>query len=204
MAVTFLPIQQGSGDPSPTNVRPIIAPLNITGIGEIWGGSFDVRTGVITENRAKKLFDGNLSSDDIGITVAEYVTQISWVPYISIGTLNGTFMSDTLKYSGGGQPYLIWRSSAAPRMFMGLPTDVTTIAKAIEWFANNPTTVIYYLATPITHTLTPSQYAEACEQLHVPKPNTELMSRRHNLETPHIATATGAVASFSTDIAAPL
>jgi hypothetical protein len=40
-------------------------------------------------------------------------------------------------------------------MFLGLPDTVTTKAEARAWFANNPTEVIYELATPFDIDLTP-------------------------------------------------
>ena len=43
--ISFLPIQPGEGSPSPVNVRPIYAPLNIDGIGEVWGGKLDINAG---------------------------------------------------------------------------------------------------------------------------------------------------------------
>lgn len=46
--LNFLPIQDGTGDPSPSNIRPIHAPLNIDGIGEIYGGTLDTNKGILS------------------------------------------------------------------------------------------------------------------------------------------------------------
>ena len=44
-------------------------------------------------------------------------------------------------------------------MFLGLPTTVTTKAEARQWFADNPTEVVYPLAEPLTYQLTPTEVA---------------------------------------------
>lgn len=216
MAFKFYPIQQGTGDPSPTNVRPIVAPLNITGIGQIWGGEFDLLSGVLT---------ADMAMIDLGT-----LTWRSWVGYnndtiyfsadlpLSKDADNVSGLANCIcsAYKKAEHGITLYRGTEdrvyiVNSTYLGLngkvyvrDTDYDTYDMTSVKTAMNGVQLAYELATPITHTLTPSQYAEAYEQLHIPKPNTELMSRRHNLETPHIATATGAVANFSTDIAAPL
>ena len=108
--VTILPIQSGSGDPSPDNVRPIsgrtganvyVSPTeNVADattyavafgdVGTVYGGTLDVVSGVLTVNRAIV---------DLGVltwhktTDAEYGTIIFWAADAGLikATTVGTF-----------------------------------------------------------------------------------------------------------------
>ena len=54
--ITYEPVQLGSGDPSPDNVRPILpaTTLNIGGVDvPVYGGTLDATTGVLTVDRAE-------------------------------------------------------------------------------------------------------------------------------------------------------
>lgn len=180
LVIEILPQQSGSGDPSPDNVRPI---SGFTGVniyhesaydpdadptysiswqdeaGTVYGGELDVTTGVLTVNLAKKVFDGSLQSSEFGFSALAQSSQVAWASYPSIGVKNEAFICDTLEYKAidGNQAFTICNSSSAPRMFLYLPNTVATKADAITWFSNNPTTVIYPLATPLTYQLTPTQ-----------------------------------------------
>ena len=179
---TITPVQSGSGDPSPTNIRPISgwdganvwvqaeadptaeATYNVswqTEAGTVYGGSIDVVSGVLTVDRAIFTIDGTESDNDIGVTTSTGFTQISYVPYISVGKGNETFVCNKLtnvSVSNKGL-YKIWNnnSTSSVRMFLGLPDTVTTKAEAHEWFTNNPIEVVYELATPTTYQLSPTQ-----------------------------------------------
>lgn len=79
LVVPFTPVQSGSGDPSPSNVRPITGwtglniyhsgedtsdPLTIpvswqTEAGEVYGGELDALTGILTVEWAKYVFIGD-------------------------------------------------------------------------------------------------------------------------------------------------
>lgn len=99
LSVPFSPIQSGSGNPSPDNVRPI---SGLTGLsvyvspttaqadattyavdwnseaGTVYGGTLEVVTGVLTVDRAYKAFDG---TEDWGIVNGAYFMTV-------VGTLN--------------------------------------------------------------------------------------------------------------------
>lgn len=63
----------------------------------------------------------------------------------------------------------------------------------------------YKLATAVAHSLSPTQLAQAMEQLGIKLSSTLIDARRRILlNTPHIVTASGSIASFNTDMKAPL
>ena len=132
-----------------------------TEAGTVYGGNLDLTTGVLTVTNVKYTLDGNTVENDIGLSISTGFTQISVVPYQAVGKGNETFLSnnfETVALANKGEGK-IWNnnSTTSIRMFLGLPDTVTTKAEAITWFSNNPTDVIYELATPQTYQLTPVQ-----------------------------------------------
>lgn len=122
----------------------------------VYGGTLDVVAGTVTVDRALMTIDGDYGGS-MGITPLSNCTQVSISDYISVGVGNDNFVANTLKFSGASEGlHCIWNSTV-PRMFLGLPTSVTTKAEALAWFASNPTTICYHLATPTTLSLTPAQ-----------------------------------------------
>lgn len=143
----------------PYNGNVTTIPLGQT----VYGGSINLTTGLLRITKVKVVFNGDTPESDLGITVNAEFSQVSWAPYITIGKGTGVFKSNIFKdvlatYKG---LYKIWNNryltTPVPRMFMGLPNTVTTKAEAVAWFANNPTEVVYELATPIEIQLTPTQ-----------------------------------------------
>lgn len=171
LTVELLPIQAGTGTPSPQNVRPITGhdSVNVTDTDgdsqsqsktvtlphTVYGAGVGVTSGSGKENMGIITFDG--TQTDLAVTVLSDYTQVAWTGYPSVGVANGRFWANILEYvsinqGGLGKIY----GSTAPRMFMGLPVTVTTRAEAQAWFASNPTTVVYELATPTDLSTTPT------------------------------------------------
>lgn len=114
--------------------------------------------GDVTRRLSSVTLDGNLNPNNLNVTVLSDFTQVGYLPYISIGVgghsrflCNKNFVFGS---SGAGSIYNSGMESA-PRMFLGLPASVTTAAEAVAWFANNPTTVLFYIATPTTESADP-------------------------------------------------
>ena len=100
-----------------------------------------------------------------------------------------------------------------------MPSNNEVITMTNNWLQEHPTTIVYKLSTPITHQLTPQQLETFIGQNNIwsnadrveveydlAESNDELYRRRNIILRgyPHIETASGNVASFSTDIAASL
>ena len=172
--------QQASGTPSPTNPIPITTytSLNLSHSGAdtsnpnitnipfgqtVAKGTLNVTTGVLEITHGVAAFNGNTPISELGLTMATGYTQISWIPYISLGKGTEAFLCDTLEFVSINNQglYKIWNNmhlvTPTPRMFLGLPDTITTREDAIAWFANNPTTVVFELATPITVQLSATQ-----------------------------------------------
>lgn len=164
-------VQEGSGDPSPENVRPIagFTGMNLhmndmviavdwqTEAGTVYGGMLDVLTGVLTVTHGMIVYDGSQNWTALG---AGYYRQLTGM---KLGLNNDESLCDKLPfidrttapgiqlgYSGNNSPSVYIRQAEA---LLG----VTTSAELKSWFADNPTTVVYPLAEPITYQLVPQQ-----------------------------------------------
>ena len=208
--VTFLPIQAGTGDPSPSNVRPISPGLTITGIGDIYGGYLDVAHGTVVETwgytdigeaywNASGSTPGGFYSGSVGTIIPYKIssgTQMLCTSYAVVGpaSANNYYGSDlTLRFYATG----------SYRELYIVDTDYSSAYA----FNNHVHGVMlaYELATPITHALTSAQLAEAMRKLGVESPSMLARRRRLVMAQPHLASATPAnPVSFAATLAAPL
>lgn len=120
--------------------------------GTYYGGSVDCVTGKITLTHKKVVFDENLPLSDFGLEAITGYARISYVPIQSDGKANTEFVSNTLHFiqpNATKNVYDIWNTITVPRMFIALPDTITTKQEAIAWFEDNPTEVVYELATPL-------------------------------------------------------
>ena len=127
---------------------------------DVYGGELNVTTGLLTITHKKVIFDENFPLSDFGLEAITGYARISYIPVQTDGKANTSFLSNAFKYvqpSDTKNIYNIWNTTSVPRMFLSLPDTITTKQQAIDWFASNPTTVIYELATPIEIQLTPTE-----------------------------------------------
>ncbi len=157
------PLQEGSGDPSPENVRPISGwdsivvthndtaytiPLDET----VYGGSLDVTGGMLTIDRALATFDG---SEDEGWAIS--------VNNEKNFQAQAKALSGLVKNQGGGlsDKYLVFGkmpyNQSVPYIrasntmwYEGVVGSFADIDAFKAYLAENPFTVCYYLAEPIT------------------------------------------------------
>ena len=174
-------VQTGTLPPSPSNVCPISGFTganihvaddetphiidNVTAItwqteaGTVYGGSLDVTSGVLTVTHAITTLDGSQGSSSFRVSAKTGYTQTEWYDYRAIGIIGATIISDKF-FSTDGIPTVLYGVGGSPngeRCFFGLPDTVTTTAEANTWFENNPTVIVYPIATPTTYQLTPTQ-----------------------------------------------
>lgn len=124
--------------------------------GTVYGGTIDVRTGVLTVDRGFVTLNGDYAYQANG------QTSITTRAFINInGKANGTanFISD--RFAVMAISDAVGKVSGRPGsngVEFYLPHDVANTAPAIQaWFANNPTQLCYELSTPLTYQLTPQQ-----------------------------------------------
>ena len=169
LTVSIEPVQAGSGDPSPTNVRPItgwtgcnihVSPTTTGGTvypvswqseaGTVCGGTLDVTTGLLTVNKilfSRSVADMNNSNNYPGWINC---TELENVYGVTIG-INGVIY--TTGNIGASFSYNV--SNGRRTIFLGRGTYGKT---QNEWKSEYPNLIVQFLlqlATPITYQLTP-------------------------------------------------
>jgi len=181
--ISFLPIQEGSGDPGIENVRNIRAPMNIDGIGEIYGGELDTQTGVLTETWHVFTFNSSSRAFNSGMG-AEYswfenrvVVQNSHLPFKTTpteGDANGFFnIGDWRRGAIAGKNRgFVATANEVSAVFPVLDTtiDARTKAGRDAFYAyltdlGIVPTIVYKLKTGISHQLATAQLRSAIRQL---------------------------------------
>ena len=132
----------------------------------VYGGTLDVTTGTMTVDRVMVTFDGSQPNNQFNFdSLQSYApprNRISWTLIYTIGAISGAYISDTLI---GDTAYvsapLIWHVSnsnaGVARMFIGVPSSITSVTDWQAYVTEHPISVVYKLATPQTIQLTPAQ-----------------------------------------------
>lgn len=168
LKVGFEPVQEGSGDPSPDNVRPITgwAGANVTvnedvldiafpsSAGTVYGGTLDVVTGELVVNRAM------VDMGDLTWTYRSGNAVFSGVK--SDMPLNTPLVCSTYAYStasvvGSMPDKSIWNRGNAYNVHNIIIKDTAYTDGATLKTAVTGQKIVYLLATPITYHLTPQQ-----------------------------------------------
>ena len=169
LVIDIDPVQSGSGDPSPDNIRPIsgwtgcnvvVSPTTDaedgttysipfpSEAGTVYGGTLDVTNGTLTVDRAMVTLDG----DDIdSISTSSYGIQTAKIPASSVpGIKRGEqLVSNMYVYSTSGSVNNAVRNvNSIMYIYDNRFTDLTT-AQGIMNAIN--VQVIYFLETPITY-----------------------------------------------------
>lgn len=181
LSVKLEPIQAGSGDPSPDNIRPIsgwrgasihVSPTTDAADGEtysitfpaeagtVYGGTLDVTSGKLMVNRAivtiSSSWNPALSSTGDTVAVAQY--SQNYFPGIASAPLPVSNRFSTNIPSGqiGRMVY------GAPNLYLAVPKSElasVNVDGLKSWFGSHETQVCYKLATPIEVDLTPTEIA---------------------------------------------
>lgn len=179
--VSFMPVQEGEGDPSPENVR------NITGwnrvevkngdniysidwindVGTVYGGYVDLVKGELVSDMAMVEFDG--SSDEnwqvetlsSGLT-NYYMYATSLVPKArGKQRTDGYICSNMCIPRGENETYIsgmfYFSNSGALNVYLGGKSNTSTVAEFKSWLTEHKLQVAYWLAEPIHYSLTPQQ-----------------------------------------------
>ena len=172
LTVNVEPVQSGSGDPSPTNIRPIsghtsavvtVSPTTdaqdgtsytIDLDGTRYGGTLDVGTGVLTVDMALKVFDGSENWTKSSSASNGYYLYVN-----NPSKKNGcVLVSDKFKYTNDFNTYKTQYGYCYSDGAINLSVDPViagnTVTSFKEWLANNHTQIVYEMAEPITVQLT--------------------------------------------------
>lgn len=169
--VTIIPIQTGSGTPSPSNVRPISGHSSITvtvastsgGSGDdttvslgrtVYGGTLDVTTGELKVTHGFKTYTGDSSENWI------YTSSLNRV-YINIAdtirpSTYAEIQSNILHYSLPQEDYGSYLNDQG-NLIVYAPSTITSASDWKTWLTSNNIEVVYELATPQTFNLTKAQ-----------------------------------------------
>lgn len=152
--VQIEPVQEGSGDPSPDNVRPITGWTDVkvyragenledatvfeialpSEAGTVYGGTLDVVSGKLVINRALSVFEGNPSE--------------RWALYSAETGNNFRFRTDSLNsaaYGDGinGTQIANWLTSTVGNVTSGASVIITSTPQSITLFANARRIYVY-------------------------------------------------------------
>lgn len=173
------PHQSGSGTPSPSNIRPIsgydtinvyrsgadtsnpaIYPISMSSADAVYGGSLDVTTGELVVDRVTRTI-----SDITGWAVATVSNRVYFYTTIWEAKNVGTIVGDTpykaltsnvrsmgITTVANAPDGSLWQYESYFRMY---DSSCTTAAQYLAKYGDGQ--ICYYLATPITYHLTPTE-----------------------------------------------
>lgn len=185
--VEITPTQEGTGDPSPENVRPIVGWDAVTihqSNGDqdktytlalpktIYGGTLDVVTGVGEKTWEFVEFDGTENWDitnpgAITTTTTNFNTEATAERIPMIGSSETTQVCNVAAWKvfnwSGNYPWTISGSQYSGNIFISVPNEIASTAKqwksylATQASAGTPVQVAYKLATPTPFQATGNQ-----------------------------------------------
>lgn len=186
LTVNIEPVQSGSGDPSPTNVRPIsgwtrcnivVSPTsdaqdgntyNITfptEAGTVYSGTLDVTSGVLTVTHKYKVFDGTeqfAQYTNTGTTQRYGYTADDAKSNVKFSVVSNAYKSDNGFVTAGGVIDIynncIGGFNKTVRFAVPYATANDFKAELAAMFSiQTPVEIIYELAAPIPMQLTPTE-----------------------------------------------
>ena len=196
LVVTLDPIQSGSGDPAPDNIRPIsgwteakvwVKPTHDTSSsptvtidlgGTRYGGTLNVLTGVLTVDRAYVIYNGTEDWHRVSTTTKSFFVQTNTL--VKSTNYRNSVVCNRLKTvptngSVNSIPFTISGYSDTNNTYPGqnwiyCKADGDTIATVGDfkaWLASNNLQVVYELATPLTVQLTAQQVSSLAGTNHI-------------------------------------
>ena len=129
-----------------------------TEAGTVYGGTLDVTTGVLTVDRKKIHFEGNGDAWYISVGAGSGCNRAT---IVLSGAKTGAYtqiVSDIFRYEQASSPPLFAGAvNNNAVLLLGVPTSITDRAEMNAWAAENPFDIVYFLDTPQTYQLTPTQ-----------------------------------------------
>ena len=175
--IYFKPIQLGSGDPSPTNVRNINGWTNIDSYvngnkisvdwtseaGTVYGGYLDLAKGEVVANMTVVEFDGSSDENWQVETLSSGLTNYYMYATSLIPKARGNQRTDGYICSnmciprGVDETYtsgmFYFSNSGALNVYLGGKSNTTTVAEFKSWLTEHKLQIAYWLETPIHYPL---------------------------------------------------
>lgn len=133
-----------------------------TSVGTVYGGSLNVTTGELVVDKTMVIVDGNSNISSNGtkpyggleISHTPSPSKAYGAPYSYSDLISNRF---TVNPTSQSNPSTINGRTTNGNVYLNMPAEITTLELAKSWFADNPTQVVYKLATPTTVQLTPTE-----------------------------------------------
>lgn len=183
LKVSFGPYQEGSGDPSPENVRPISGwdglsvfvsptttggteyPITWQSAGTVYGGTLDVVKGILTVDYKAIILNANTPCTQFYISSNGLYTIWSGITDMASGTFatdNKVMLDRIIKVANRVNvpnttlAALVGYNNNNIYLYnMDNALGYTTTEQISNWLAQNPITCTIKLATPLTYQLAP-------------------------------------------------
>lgn len=187
LVVGIDPVQTGTGDPAPDNVRPItgwtganvyrsgadtsnplIIPISFpASAGTVYGGALDVTAGKLIVNKAKHIVNGTeaqVANQEMnnkvyrtGVSIAEFVPNATGTDAVDIICNIGRGSSRILGGAATVGDCCLFTVGGSACVLIGVPIAYNTVQDARQWLINNNCEFVAKLATPVEITLTETQ-----------------------------------------------
>lgn len=174
--------QAGSGDPSPTNVRPIggrdgseVTQNGAAAVsvefpetpGTVYGGVMDFKTGVLTVTHRYRTLNGTESwttwsstYHSVRCAATDMKAQGSGDPTSWLAEDGAACDSLPVVAENSGVPCIRFYTPT-PRFYVyyaeSIDPSITSAATWMAWLSNHPINVVYPLAEPVTYQLAPQE-----------------------------------------------
>lgn len=189
----------------------------------VYGGWVDLITGEVAEKYTKYTLNGTetgWSLDGSGdIRRRVYIDTLN---LNNVAKQKGIVYSNYCKTTSSTNNWYVWISTGGTltscHILFYVPATIDTIDKWVDYLSENPLSICYELATPRTYSLTPTtlqtflgqnnvwsnaDYVEVEYDLHETQ---DILARKQFIiaNQPHLEELSGSIATFNTDMSAPL
>lgn len=163
--VTITAVQEGTGAPSPSNIRPILAGLTFemddSSIMSVYGGTLNISSGVLTVNTERKTYDGDedwsTNSSGNGVYIHKenrFSAIISCSKYLRVNNTAGSQLGNNC----------IAFNNNATNILVKDPDAMTAEAFTSALESVNMA-ILFQLGTAIVYNLSETELARACDAL---------------------------------------
>lgn len=143
--------------------KPITTyPISLSSAGTVYGGTLDVTTGELVVDRVMKEFDGSSDETWTTLATANVFRHDALDPLVDdsrrlTGTISNECYVSSYNYTNMKANYPSISFDTTGRLYIAISDDHSTATQCKAWLAENPLQVCYYLNTPQTYQLTPTE-----------------------------------------------
>ena len=190
-SVTINPVQSGTGDPNPENIRPIIGRTGLsvyvspissggteysvswTDYGTVYGGTLDVTNGTLSVETVYREFDGSSDEAWEETGASGTTSQVFLLPWADVrgATFDGKTIicNQALETDLSGDPaYGFCKNAGAYyNIRMNIMKTAVLLTEFRAYLSQHPLQIVCPLVTPQTYQLTPQQISTIRGENHI-------------------------------------